>query len=156
MKYVSIVKKFTFVDLFAGIGGFRIALEELDGKCLGYSEIDNQAIKVYQINFISYVNQDEINFGDIQKVDKLPFTEIDIIFGGVPCQPWSIARKIKGFNDPRVQLWFDFIRVVKANKPQGYFILNFAILYIYENTLLPALDNASLAICKASKFIAKI
>ncbi|MGB5967375.1 MAG: DNA cytosine methyltransferase [Spirulinaceae cyanobacterium] len=70
---------FTFVDLFAGIGGFRIPLEELGGKCLGYSEINAKSVAVYQNNFSSYFNTDEINLGDITKLGKLPFTNIDLL-----------------------------------------------------------------------------
>jgi DNA (cytosine-5)-methyltransferase 1 len=115
--------KFTFVDLFAGIGGFRIPLEELGGKCLGYSEIDKEAIKVYQKNFISYINSEELYLGDITKLHKLPF-EIDVLAGGVPCQPWSIAGKLQGLNDPRGQLWIDVFRVVEANQPKGFIFEN--------------------------------
>lgn len=115
--------KFTFVDLFAGIGGFRIPLEDLGGKCLGYSEIDKEAIKVYQKNFISYTNSDEAYLGDITKLSKLPF-DIDVLVGGVPCQPWSIAGKLQGLDDPRGQLWFDTIRLVKANQPLGFIFEN--------------------------------
>jgi DNA (cytosine-5)-methyltransferase 1 len=115
--------RFTFVDLFAGIGGFRIALEELGGKCLGYSEIDQEAIQVYHRNFINYLNPEEINLGDITNLSKLSF-EIDILVGGVPCQPWSIAGKSGGFNDPRGRLWFDVIRLVENNKPKGFIFEN--------------------------------
>jgi DNA (cytosine-5)-methyltransferase 1 len=115
--------KFTFVDLFAGIGGFRIALEKLGGKCLGYSEIDKEAIKVYQENFIGYINADEVNLGDITKLSQLPF-KIDILVGGVPCQPWSIAGKLKGLNDPRGRLWIDVFRVIEANQPKGFILEN--------------------------------
>lgn len=115
--------KFTFVDLFAGIGGFRIPLEELGGKCLGYSEIDKEAIKVYQKNFISYINSEERYLGDITKLHKLPF-EMDVLAGGVPCQPWSIAGKLQGLNDPRGQLWIDVFRVVEANQPKGFIFEN--------------------------------
>lgn len=93
--------KFTFVDLFAGIGGFRIPLEELGGICLGYSEIDKEAIKVYQKNFILNTNADEAYLGDITNLNHLPF-EIDVIVGGVPCQPWSIAGKLQGLEIPGV------------------------------------------------------
>ena len=115
--------KFTFVDLFSGIGGFRIALEELGGKCLGYSEIDKEAIKVYQKNFISYLNAEEISLGDVTTLSQLPF-EIDVLVGGVPCQPWSIAGKSGGFDDPRGRLWFDVIRLVEKNKPKGFIFEN--------------------------------
>jgi DNA (cytosine-5)-methyltransferase 1 len=114
LHLVNSSKKFTFIDLFAGIGGFRIALEKLGGQCLGYSEIDKQAIKVYQQNFINYRNQDEIELGDITKITGLP-SNIDVIVGGVPCQPWSVAGCLKGFEDPRGKLWFDVILCEMAN-----------------------------------------
>nr|WP_228060909.1 MULTISPECIES: DNA (cytosine-5-)-methyltransferase [unclassified Coleofasciculus] len=115
--------KFTFVDLFSGIGGFRIPLEELGGKSLGYSEIDKEAINVYKKNFISYLNSDEINLGDITTLNQFPF-EVDILVGGVPCQPWSIAGKSGGFNDSRGRLWFDVIRLVENNKPKAFIFEN--------------------------------
>jgi len=115
--------KFAFVDLFAGIGGFRIPLEELGGKCLGYSEIDKEAVNVYKKNFISYINAEELYLGDITALHKLPF-EIDILVGGVPCQPWSIAGKLQGLDDPRGKLWIDVFRVVQANQPKGFILEN--------------------------------
>lgn len=115
--------KFTFVDLFAGIGGFRIPLEQLGGKCLGYSEIDKAAIKVYEQNFVGYCNHEEKNLGDIRQISKLPFA-VDIIVGGVPCQSWSVAGNLQGFKDPRGQLWFDTIRVIKENKPKAFIFEN--------------------------------
>ena len=114
---------FTFIDLFSGIGGFRIALEELGGRCLGYSEIDNKAIDTYKINFLGSQYHDEIELGDITKITKLPF-EVDLIVGGVPCQSWSVAGKMRGFNDPRGKLWEDSIRIVKLNQPK---------VFVFEN-----------------------
>ncbi|MFM6008925.1 MAG: DNA cytosine methyltransferase [Sphaerospermopsis kisseleviana] len=116
-------KKFTFIDLFAGIGGFRIALEKLGGQCLGYSEIDKQAVKVYQQNFISYLNKHEIELGDITKIRELP-SNIDVVVGGVPCQPWSVAGCLKGFEDPRGKLWFDVIRLVSKSQPKAFIFEN--------------------------------
>ncbi len=115
--------KFTFIDLFAGIGGFRIPLSELGGVCLGYSEIDKQAIKAYQNNFITDTNSDEFCLGDISNIHKLSL-DIDVITGGVPCQPWSIAGKLKGLDDPRGQLWLDVFRVVEFNKPKAFIFEN--------------------------------
>ncbi len=118
-----IAKKFTFIDFFAGIGGFRIPLEKLGGKCLGYSEIDKEAIKVYQQNFIGYYNGEELNLGDISQINELP-KNVDLFVGGVPCQPWSVAGKLKGFNDPRGQLWFDVIRLVENYQPKAFIFEN--------------------------------
>ncbi|MDB9339904.1 MULTISPECIES: DNA cytosine methyltransferase [Cyanophyceae] len=120
---IKCTKKFTFVDLFSGIGGFRIPLEELGGKCLGYSEINKEAIKVYQKNFIRGINAEEAYLGDITNLHQLPF-EIDIIVGGVPCQPWSIAGKMQGLEDPRGQLWLDVFRIVQLNKPKAFIFEN--------------------------------
>jgi DNA (cytosine-5)-methyltransferase 1 len=111
------------VDLFAGIGGFRIALEKLGGRCLGYSEIDKQAIEVYQQNFISYLNSEEIAFGDVSKISNLP-SNLDIIAGGVPCQPWSVAGCLRGFEDPSGKLWFDVIKLVQKSQPKSFIFEN--------------------------------
>jgi DNA (cytosine-5)-methyltransferase 1 len=113
----------TFADLFAGIGGFRIPLEELGCKCLGYSEINKKAIQVYRDNFIKDANSDEVYLGDITNLNQLPFT-IDVLVGGVPCQPWSIAGKLQGLDDPRGKLWTDVFRVVKANRPKAFIFEN--------------------------------
>ncbi|MBS3025808.1 MAG: DNA cytosine methyltransferase [Dolichospermum sp. DET50] len=123
LQLVTHQKQFTFIDLFAGIGGFRIALSKLGGQCLGYSEIDKQAIKVYQQNFISYFNKHEIELGDITNISELP-PNIDIIVGGVPCQPWSVAGCLRGFEDKRGKLWFDVIRLVNKNQPKGFIFEN--------------------------------
>ncbi|MBE9201794.1 MULTISPECIES: DNA cytosine methyltransferase [unclassified Nodularia (in: cyanobacteria)] len=120
---IKCTTKFTFVDLFSGIGGFRVPLEELGGNCLGYSEINKEAIKVYQKNFIHGINGEEAYLGDITNLHQLPF-EIDIIVGGVPCQPWSIAGKMQGLQDPRGQLWFDVFRIVQLNKPKAFIFEN--------------------------------
>lgn len=118
---IRVQSNFTFVDLFAGIGGFRIALEKLGGKCLGYSEIDKEAIKVYQKNF--HQHSYEPFLGDITQLNKLPF-DLDILVGGVPCQPWSIAGKLQGLADPRGKLWTDVFRLVKLNLPKAFIFEN--------------------------------
>ncbi len=111
--------KFKFIDLFAGIGGFRIPLEEYGGHCIGFSEIDKTAIETYKKNFNT---ESEIEFGDISKVKNIP--EVDLVVGGVPCQSWSVAGKKKGFDDPRGKLWFDTINFVKASNPKAFIFEN--------------------------------
>lgn len=115
-------KKFTFVDLFAGIGGFRIALERCGGKCKGFSEIDDKATWTYKNYFVKNDN-DEWELGDITKINNLP-EKVDMLVGGVPCQSWSVAGKMRGFDDPRGKLWEDAIRLVELNKPK---------VFIFEN-----------------------
>lgn len=124
LKRFESLSKFTFIDLFAGIGGFRIPLEKLGGKCLGFSEIDKYAIETYKNNFLSKHDDEELELGDIKNINKLPFSNIDLIVGGVPCQSWSVAGKMKGFDDPRGKLWEDTIRVVKLNKPKTFIFEN--------------------------------
>ena len=110
---------FTFIDLFAGIGGFRIALDDLRGTCLGFSEIDKHAIETYINNY----NDDlTCNLGDITKIKQLPC--VDILVGGVPCQSWSVAGKMKGFDDDRGKLWNDVIRLVTQSQPKTFIFEN--------------------------------
>ena len=80
--------KFTFIDLFSGIGGFRMALANNGGECLNFSEISTDAINAYCINS---KEPTEKNLGDITKVKELP--KHNILTAGVPCQSWSIAGK---------------------------------------------------------------
>lgn len=112
-------KTFTFIDLFAGIGGFRIALERVGGRCLKFSEINNDAIQTYCTNF---AEEADANLGDITKVQALP--EHDLLTGGVPCQSWSIAGKNLGFDDDRGQLWNDTIFLLNQAKPKAFIFEN--------------------------------
>ena len=109
---------FTFIDLFAGIGGFALPLVKLGGKCLAYAEIDKEAIFTYKQNF----PQHKENLGDISSLVNLPVA--DLVVGGVPCQPWSIAGKNEGFKDPRGQLWFDVILLIKQSQPKSFLLEN--------------------------------
>lgn len=111
--------KFTFIDLFSGIGGFRMALNNMGGTCLNYSEINNDAIKTYCTNFNDNL---ESNLGDITKIKTLP--NHDLLTGGVPCQSWSIAGKNLGFDDDRGQLWNDTIYLLNKSKPKAFIFEN--------------------------------
>lgn len=111
--------EFSFVDLFAGIGGFRIALESVGGHCAGFSEIASDAIRTYSQNF----HEDENgNLGDITKLKALPAH--DFMTAGVPCQSWSIAGKNLGFDDDRGQLWNDALFLLKESKPKAFIFEN--------------------------------
>lgn len=113
---------FRFVDLFAGIGGFRIPLMALGGQCWGYSEIDRDAIAIYETNF-GTVSPDEVRLGDITQLQMLP-SDMDLLVGGVPCQAWSIAGRTLGFDDPRGRLWFDVCRLVAQSQPRSFLFEN--------------------------------
>lgn len=111
--------KFTFIDLFAGIGGFRIALSYAGGTCLGFSEIAPDAIKSYCTN---YNEVETSNFGDITKLKTLP--QHDFMTAGVPCQSWSIAGKKLGFDDDRGQLWNDTLYLLNKVRPKAFIFEN--------------------------------
>ena len=110
--------KFTFIDLFAGIGGMRIAFQNLGGKCVFSSEIDEQAQKTYAINF------GDVPDGDITKINENEIPNHDILVGGFPCQAFSIAGKRGGFKDTRGTLFFDVARIIKAKQPKAFFLEN--------------------------------
>jgi DNA (cytosine-5)-methyltransferase 1 len=112
--------KFTFIDLFAGIGGFRIAMQNLKGKCVFTSEWDKEAQKTYRVNF------GEQPFGDITKEETKNFIpdNFDILCAGFPCQAFSIAGKKGGFNDVRGTLFFDVAEIIKRKKPKAFFLEN--------------------------------
>lgn len=111
--------KFTFIDLFAGIGGFHRALESLGGRCIGYSEIAPDAIRSYCAN---YDMDEDNNLGDITKLTSLP--KHDFMTAGVPCQSWSIAGKNLGFDDDRGQLWNDALCLLNQSRPKAFIFEN--------------------------------
>ena len=119
---------FTYIDLFAGIGGFRTAIDSLGGKCVSFSEIDKYCIETYLKNYNDKVTD---NLGDITKVDALP--KVDLIVGGVPCQSWSVAGKMRGFDDPRGKLWYDAIRLISKSRPKVFVFENVKGLYDPRN-----------------------
>ncbi len=112
--------KFKFIDLFAGIGGFRIALQNLGGKCVFTSEWDKEAQKTYRANF------GEVPFGDITKEETKKFIPdgFDILCAGFPCQAFSIAGKRGGFDDTRGTLFFDVAEIIRRKKPKAIFLEN--------------------------------
>lgn len=111
--------KFTFIDLFAGIGGFKMALSSNGGTCLGFSEVNKDAINTYCEN---YDVKSDSNFGDITQIKTLP--QHDVLTAGVPCQSWSIAGKNLGFDDDRGQLWNDTIFLLNQSKPKAFIFEN--------------------------------
>ncbi len=111
--------QFTFVDLFAGIGGFHRALASLGGHCVGFSEIAPDAIDSYCANFN---RSKEDNLGDITKLKDLP--RHDFMTAGVPCQSWSIAGKKLGFDDDRGQLWNDTMFLLNVSRPKAFIFEN--------------------------------
>lgn len=121
------LKGMTFIDLFAGLGGFRIALESLGAKCVYSNEWDEPVRKVYAENF------GEVPEGDITKVDENSIPDHDILCAGFPCQAFSISGKQRGFEDSRGTLFFDVARIVKAKKPKIVFMENVKNFATHDN-----------------------
>jgi DNA (cytosine-5)-methyltransferase 1 len=110
--------KFTFIDLFAGIGGMRLAFQNLGGACLFSSEWDSHARVTYRQNF------GEIPFGDITKIDSNFIPNHDILVAGFPCQAFSIAGYRGGFEDTRGTLFFDVARIIASKRPEAFLLEN--------------------------------
>lgn len=110
---------FTFIDLFSGIGGFRIAAEAYGGRCVGFSEINKDAISTYCANFneLEYAN-----LGDMRRIGSLP--KFDLMTAGVPCQSWSIAGKNLGFDDERGKLWDNTLDLLERSRPKAFIFEN--------------------------------
>ena len=115
---IKLKHKFTFIDLFAGIGGMRIPLEELGGKCVFSSEIDKYCIQSYKANF------EEEPHGDITQIDEKNIPKHNILVAGFPCQAFSHAGLKKGFQDTRGTLFFDIARILKHKKPEAFLLEN--------------------------------
>jgi DNA (cytosine-5)-methyltransferase 1 len=118
--------EFTFIDLFAGIGGFRIPLQELGGKCVFSSEFNFNAKKSYELNF------GEIPFGDITKMDLDIVPKHDVLCAGFPCQPFSISGKMKGFEDTRGTLIYNVLRIIEKKNPSVVFLENVKHLVYHD------------------------
>lgn len=109
------------VDLFAGIGGIRLGVEQAFGSidCVFTSEIDKYAVTTYKANF-----KDSHIFGDIKQIDENDVPDHDILLAGFPCQPFSQAGLKKGFTDTRGTLFFDIERILLAKQPKAFLLEN--------------------------------
>lgn len=112
------LKDYTFIDLFAGLGGFRLALESLGAKCVYSNEWDKACKEVYSMNF------GETPDDDITLVNEKDIPDHDILCAGFPCQAFSISGKQRGFDDSRGTLFFDVARIIKEKKPKIVFMEN--------------------------------
>lgn len=133
-----------YLDMFAGIGGFRSGLERLGGfECIGFCEIDKYAKKSYEA---MYDTKGELYFNDARKIKPEELPDIDLITGGFPCQSFSIAGQRKGFEDTRGTLFFEIARIAAVKKPKYLFLENIPGLLSHDRgrtfkTILSALDE---------------
>ncbi|NOQ35637.1 MAG: HpaII family restriction endonuclease [Methylococcaceae bacterium] len=134
------MSNFKFIDLFAGIGGFHVAMESLGGECVFASEIDSFARKTYKHNF-KRTNPALFNNGifndDIRKINPTDIPDFDILCAGFPCQPFSQAGHKRGFDDThkseRGNLFFNIVEILEAKKPQAFFLENVRGIVNHDN-----------------------
>ena len=114
--------KFTFIDLFAGIGGMRLGFESAGGTCVLTSEIDSKAMQTYQLNYVE--DSPHKYFGDIKKIRNKDIPNHDVLVAGFPCQPYSIAGLRKGLADERGEVFMEVVRILKNKKPAAFLLEN--------------------------------
>jgi DNA (cytosine-5)-methyltransferase 1 len=138
---------FTFIDLFAGIGGFRIPLQELGGKCVFTSEFNYHAQRAYEFNF------GEVPFGDITKLDTDIVPKHNVLCAGFPCQPFSISGKMKGFEDTRGTLIYHVFEIIEKRLPEVILLENVKHLVYHDkkqtlNTIIQHLEELGYVVSK--------
>jgi DNA (cytosine-5)-methyltransferase 1 len=111
-------KSFKFIDLFCGLGGFRLAFEKMGGTCVFSSDIDKAVQETYAMNF------GEKPEGDITQINASDIPDHDVLCAGFPCQPFSTAGRRLGFEDTRGTLFYEYARIVSEVQPK---------CFIYEN-----------------------
>ena len=117
-KQIRSDNQFSFIDLFAGIGGIRIPFQELGGKCIFTSELDKFSKKTYASNFGEYPK------GDITKIHISEIPEHDVLLAGFPCQAFSQAGLKRGFSDTRGTLFFEIQRILAVKRPKAFLLEN--------------------------------
>ena len=126
-KQSTALENAKFIDLFAGIGAFRLALESFGAQCVFSSEWDAAAQETYKSNY------GEKPYGDITKIPEDNIPSHDFLCAGFPCQPFSISGKQRGFNDTRGTLFFDVARIAKYHQPKILLLENVKNLASHDN-----------------------
>jgi DNA (cytosine-5)-methyltransferase 1 len=127
--------KFTFIDLFAGIGGFHLGMTNNKFQCVFASEKDQFARKTYISNF-KKPGENILGFDlneDITKINPRNIPDFNVLCAGFPCQPFSQAGKKLGFNDTRGTLFFNIAEIIKVKQPDAFFLENVRNLYTHDN-----------------------
>jgi len=133
----------TFIDFCAGIGGGRLAFENLGLQCLGFSEIDKNAEKTYRL----FHGEKEKNYGDLTKINTDELQDFDVMVGGFPCQTFSVIGQRKGIKDKRGEIIFYLINIMKKNKIKFFLLENVKGLVNHDKgrslkIILETLDEA--------------
>lgn len=121
-----------FFDCFSGIGGFRSGLEQAGGfECVGFCEIDRHAAAAYKA---IYNTEKEAYYSDITTIDTAGIPDFDLLVGGLPCQPYSVASaNRRGLDDPRGALFFEFARIIREKRPAAFFVENVPFLLSHNS-----------------------
>lgn len=139
-----------FIEMFAGIGGFRYGLEQVGGfQSVWANDNDKYACEIYRKHY----GEKEMHEGDIESVDPFSIPEFDLLTAGFPCQPFSLAGKRKGFQDTRGTLFYEIARVVEARKPKMLLLENVRGLLIDDSgrtfaTILSVLGELGYGFCE--------
>ena len=133
-------KNFTFIDLFAGIGGFHLAMHRLGGECVFASEIDESARLTYETNHKKIspkLFENNLFNKDIRTITPKDLPDFDILCAGFPCQPFSQAGHKRGFEDnlnsERGNLFFNIAEILEAKKPKAFFLENVRGLVTHDD-----------------------
>ena len=121
LQLLDQLQQIRFIDLFAGIGGFHLALASQGAKCVFASEINQNAVKTYLTN---HKLDKDLMHGDITKVSPHEIPDHDVLCAGFPCQPFSQAGQKKGFDDTRGTLFFNILEILQTKRPRAYFLEN--------------------------------
>lgn len=131
---------FKFIDLFAGIGGFHIAMHNLGGECVFVSEWDKNCVKTYTENFKNMApnifddgKPNKYFIGDITLFNPKDIPDHDVLCAGFPCQPFSQAGHKLGFEDTRGTLFFNIANIIKVKQPKAVFLENVRGLFTHDN-----------------------
>ena len=130
LQLLEQLQQIRFIDLFAGIGGFHLALANQGAKCVFASEINENAVKTYLANH--HIKPEEM-YGDITLVDPEDIPDHEILCAGFPCQPFSQAGQKKGFDDVRGTLFFNILKILEVKQPKAYFLENVRGLLKHDN-----------------------
>jgi len=132
--------KFKFIDLFAGIGGFHLAMHELGGECVFASEMDKHARTTYEHNFRKIspeLFKNDMFNDDIRKVSVSEIPDFDVLCAGFPCQPFSQAGYKRGFDDnhssERGNLFFNITEILDEKRPKAFFLENVRGIVNHDN-----------------------
>lgn len=120
------INKFSYIDLFSGIGGFHYGLSQIGGVCVMASDIDPITAQTYETNYGIEPR------GDIHKIESCDIPDFDILCGGFPCQAFSVIGQQGGFSDPRGTLIFEVFRILKDKRPKAFILENVKGLLLHD------------------------